>query len=148
MKRLAIFLLFLVLGCSNLAGSSVKSVPREFSQDIEVYFCPRDSCGAELVEFILGAKKSVHCALYDLELENVISALHEKSKYLDVRLVVDNDNIGKRYRRQDEIGTPYCVTVDFDSLEHNDVTVRDRDSMKQERVKVGELGDYLGKKLK
>ncbi len=59
----------------------------------------------------------------------------------------DNDNIGKRYRRQDEIGTPYCITVDFDSLEHNDVTVRDRDSMKQERVKIDELGDYLREKL-
>jgi glycyl-tRNA synthetase len=51
----------------------------------------------------------------------------------------DNGNIGKRYRRQDEIGTPYCVTVDFDSLEKNDVTVRDRDSGKQERVSLSEL---------
>ncbi|MEK7123011.1 MAG: His/Gly/Thr/Pro-type tRNA ligase C-terminal domain-containing protein, partial [Patescibacteria group bacterium] len=45
-------------------------------------------------------------------------------------------SIGKRYRRQDEIGTPYCVTVDFDSLEDNAVTVRDRDTMKQERVAI------------
>jgi glycyl-tRNA synthetase (EC 6.1.1.14) len=43
----------------------------------------------------------------------------------------DSGNIGKRYRRQDEIGTPYCVTVDFDSLENGDVTVRDRDTMAQ-----------------
>jgi len=55
----------------------------------------------------------------------------------------DHGNIGKRYRRQDEIGTPYCVTVDFDSLEKDDVTVRDRDSMKQERVKIDELVDYF-----
>ncbi len=55
----------------------------------------------------------------------------------------DNGNIGKRYRRQDEIGTPFCVTVDFDSLEKGDVTVRDRDSMKQERIKIEELGDYF-----
>ncbi|MBU2028876.1 glycine--tRNA ligase, partial [Patescibacteria group bacterium] len=47
----------------------------------------------------------------------------------------DNGNIGKRYRRQDEIGTPYCVTIDFNSLEKGDVTVRDRDTMKQERIK-------------
>ena len=60
----------------------------------------------------------------------------------------DNGNIGKRYRRQDEIGTPYCVTVDFDSLEKGDVTVRDRDSMKQERVKLEELEEYFEKKLK
>ncbi|MFH1661971.1 MAG: glycine--tRNA ligase [Candidatus Falkowbacteria bacterium] len=55
----------------------------------------------------------------------------------------DNGNIGKRYRRQDEIGTPYCVTVDFDSLEHDDVTIRDRDTMKQKRVKIKELNNYL-----
>jgi len=59
----------------------------------------------------------------------------------------DNGNIGKRYRRQDEIGTPYCVTVDFDSLEKGDVTVRDRDTMKQERVKIEKLEEYLRVKL-
>ena len=55
----------------------------------------------------------------------------------------DNGNIGKRYRRQDEIGSPFCVTVDFDSLEKDDVTVRDRDTGKQERVKISELVNYL-----
>jgi glycyl-tRNA synthetase len=59
----------------------------------------------------------------------------------------DNGNIGKRYRRQDEIGTPYCITVDFDSLEKGDATVRDRDTMKQERVKIEELENYLREKL-
>jgi len=51
----------------------------------------------------------------------------------------DNGNIGKRYRRQDEIGTPYCVTVDFDTLEDNTVTVRNRDTTEQERVKTEKL---------
>jgi glycyl-tRNA synthetase len=55
----------------------------------------------------------------------------------------DNNNIGKRYRRQDEIGTPYCITVDFDSLKDKTVTIRDRDTMKQERVKVDKLADLL-----
>jgi len=55
----------------------------------------------------------------------------------------DNGNIGKRYRRQDEIGTPYCVTIDFDTLTNNDVTVRDRDTMLQERIKIDQLADYL-----
>lgn len=59
----------------------------------------------------------------------------------------DNGNIGKRYRRQDEIGTPCCITVDFDSLEKNDVTVRDRDTMKQERIKIEGLIGYLKEKL-
>jgi glycyl-tRNA synthetase len=51
----------------------------------------------------------------------------------------DNGNIGKRYRRQDEIGTPYCVTIDFDSLEDDTVTIRNRDSLEQTRVKIDEL---------
>ena len=55
--------------------------------------------------------------------------------------------IGRRYRRQDEIGTPFCVTVDFDTLEDNAVTVRERDSMEQERVKIEDLQDYLATRL-
>jgi len=51
----------------------------------------------------------------------------------------DSGNIGKRYRRQDEIGTPYCVTVDFDSLNDDTVTLRDRDTAEQKRVKIGDL---------
>jgi glycyl-tRNA synthetase len=59
----------------------------------------------------------------------------------------DSKAIGRRYRRQDEIGTPYCVTVDFQSLEDQAVTVRDRDTMEQERVPVAELSKYLWDKL-
>ena len=59
----------------------------------------------------------------------------------------DRGNIGKRYYSQDEIGTPFCITVDFDSLEDDDVTVRDRDTMKQERIKISELKEWLTKKL-
>ncbi len=56
-------------------------------------------------------------------------------------------NIGKRYYSQDEAGTPYCITVDFDSLDKDDVTVRDRDTTKQERIKIEELKEYIAKKL-
>ncbi|MFA5126743.1 MAG: glycine--tRNA ligase [Patescibacteria group bacterium] len=56
--------------------------------------------------------------------------------------------IGRRYRRQDEIGTPYCVTVDFESSEDKKVTVRDRDSMRQDRVSIAELNDYFDDKFK
>ncbi len=59
----------------------------------------------------------------------------------------DIGNIGKRYRRQDEIGTPFCVTVDYQTLEDGTVTVRDRDTMKQERVVISELNNFLTKKL-
>ena len=66
------------------------------------------------------------------------------------RFVTDYDvsgAIGRRYRRQDEVGTPYCVTVDFDTLEDNQVTVRERDSMEQERLPIDELLEYLGKRF-
>ncbi len=56
-------------------------------------------------------------------------------------------SIGKRYRRQDEIGTPYCITVDFDSLKDKSVTIRERDTMKQERIKIENLRDYFTEKL-
>lgn len=59
----------------------------------------------------------------------------------------DNGNVGKRYRRQDEIGTPYCITVDFDTLENDTVTVRDRDTGEQERIAISELKDFIKGKL-
>jgi glycyl-tRNA synthetase len=59
----------------------------------------------------------------------------------------DAGAIGRRYRRQDEIGTPYCVTVDFDSLNDDAVTVRERDSMKQERIGIDSLVGYLSERL-
>ncbi|MFA5841468.1 MAG: glycine--tRNA ligase [Candidatus Paceibacterota bacterium] len=60
----------------------------------------------------------------------------------------DNGNIGKRYRRQDEIGTPYCVTVDFDTLGNDTVTLRDRDTGKQERMKTSELVSFVREAIK
>lgn len=70
----------------------------------------------------------------------------ELSKYYNCEYD-DRGNIGKRYRRQDEIGTPFCVTYDFDSEEDKAVTVRDRDTMEQERVKIEDLKAYFEKKL-
>ena len=57
-------------------------------------------------------------------------------------------SIGKRYRREDEIGTPYCVTIDFDTLEDDTVTVRDRDTMEQVRMKIDELEAWITEKMK
>jgi glycyl-tRNA synthetase len=59
----------------------------------------------------------------------------------------DRQSIGKRYRRQDEIGTPYCVTFDFDSLNDRCVTVRERDSMAQVRLPIDELDGYFADKF-
>ena len=70
----------------------------------------------------------------------------ELSKYF----MIDTDvsgSIGKRYRRQDEVGTPFCITVDFDTLEDECVTVRFRDTMEQERIKISELKDFIEKSL-
>jgi glycyl-tRNA synthetase len=60
----------------------------------------------------------------------------------------DAGAIGRRYRRQDEIGTPFCVTIDFDSLEDDAVTIRDRDTMGQERVSLDKLYGYLAERLR
>ena len=70
----------------------------------------------------------------------------ELGKYFNVEYD-ETGSIGKRYRRQDEIGTPYCVTVDFDTLEDNAVTVRDRDTMQQVRMPISQLKAYLDEKL-
>jgi len=59
----------------------------------------------------------------------------------------DTGSIGKRYRREDEIGTPLCITYDFESEEDGCVTVRDRDTMQQERIKIEELSAYIAKML-
>ena len=64
------------------------------------------------------------------------------------QLEVDvTQSIGRRYRRQDEIGTPFCVTVDFDTLDDKAVTVRDRDTMNQDRVAIDQLVAYLRERL-
>ena len=59
----------------------------------------------------------------------------------------EKDSIGKRYRRQDAIGTPFCVTVDHDTLKDNCVTLRDRDTMQQERVAIAELRNIIDNKV-
>ncbi len=82
--------------------------------------------------------------------EELTKIAHEITKDLKSDLIVQYDetgSIGKRYRRQDEIGTPYCITVDYDTLEDRAVTVRDRDTMKQERIQINELKKYLFEKF-
>ena len=80
--------------------------------------------------------------------------LSEKAKELHTMLskkfMCDYDetgSIGKRYRREDEIGTPYCITVDFDTIEDDTVTIRDRDTMEQIRIKINEVENWIEKKL-
>ncbi len=108
------------------------------------------------VRVVLKIKKSlapVKVAVFPLlknkpELIEVARKIFDELKLNFVAEYDDNGNVGKRYRRQDEIGTPYCITVDFDTLTDGTVTVRDRDSMKQERVAVSGLSAYLRENLK
>jgi glycyl-tRNA synthetase len=73
--------------------------------------------------------------------------VYEKlSKYFNVEYD-DAGSIGKRYRRHDEIGTPYCITFDFDSLDDQSVTIRDRDTMEQTRIKIDDLVEYLNTRV-
>ncbi len=82
--------------------------------------------------------------------ERLVPLGREVAAMLRDRWMIDYDDarsIGRRYRRQDEVGTPYCVTVDFDSLDDRAVTVRDRDTMQQDRVSLDKLVGYLDERL-
>lgn len=78
--------------------------------------------------------------------ETALDVYAELSKKFNVDFD-ETGSIGKRYRRQDEIGTPYCITIDFDALEDGAVTIRNRDTMEQERIKIGELENYIQSSL-
>ncbi len=80
-------------------------------------------------------------------LKKVAVGVYDTLKYKYACVYDEVGSIGRRYRRQDEIGTPYCVTVDFESLDDKKVTVRDRDTMEQARIKIEELMDYLNNKF-
>jgi len=82
------------------------------------------------------------------ELVKKARAIYDNLKTLWMCEYDETGSIGRRYRRQDEIGTPFCITIDFDSLNDDTVTLRDRDSMKQERIKIKELTDILQDRLK
>jgi len=93
----------------------------------------------------------IKCAVLPLSRKEALEEMakqiyHDLKKYYHMDYDVTG-SIGKRYRRQDEIGTPYAITVDFDSLEDRQVTVRDRDTMKQDRIPVENIREYLKDKL-
>jgi len=90
------------------------------------------------------------CAVLPLQKNKLGGLATEVYEKLAKHFMVDYDetgSIGKRYRRQDEIGTPYCITVDFDTQETGIVTVRDRDTMEQEKVHIDDLVAYIAKKI-
>ncbi len=100
-------------------------------------------------------KISPKLAPYEIAVLPLVKKLEDKSDEVlnllnnNFRTTTDlSGKIGKRYRRQDVIGTPYCVTIDYDTLENGTVTIRDRDTMEQELVNIEELNDFFIKKLK
>ncbi len=100
-------------------------------------------------------KISPKLAPYEIAILPLVKKLEDKSDEVlnllnnNFRTTTDlSGKIGKRYRRQDVIGTPYCVTIDYDTLENGTVTIRDRDTMKQELVKIEELNNFFIEKLK
>ncbi|MBI2656981.1 hypothetical protein HYX03_04535 [Candidatus Woesearchaeota archaeon] len=92
---LVIFAAFL-LGCAQITGKAAGQIPMETARNPEVYFCPRQDCSMVFENLIDSANSSVHCALYDINLKNVIRSLAKKSKIADVKVVIDSSN----YREQ------------------------------------------------
>ena len=98
-------------------------------------------------KFLAPTKLAILPLLKKDELVKLSKKIKDDLKF-DFNLVYDEkDAIGRRYRRQDAIGTPYCITIDHDSLKNETVTIRDRDSMKQDRVKIEEVKKFLNSKI-
>ena len=101
----------------------------------------------KLPKFLAPTKLAILPLLKKDELVKLSKKIKDDLKF-DFNLVYDEkDAIGRRYRRQDTIGTPYCITIDHDSLKNETVTIRDRDSMKQDRVKIEEVKKFLNSKI-
>lgn len=93
----------------------------------------------------------VKCAVLPLlknkeELVEKARAIHDRLKFHFLCQYDEKDAVGRRYRRQDAIGTPYCITIDFETLENDTVTIRERDSMQQERVHIGEVARIVSER--
>jgi len=132
------FLTFLVDAYSETKGGRTKTT--ESTKEVELTLkLDKSLAPVKIAVFPLVKNK-----------EQLVKKAKELFSLLKTRFVCQYDevgSIGRRYRRQDEIGTIFCLTVDFESLEKDDVTVRDRDTMKQERVKVEELTEFFNQKI-
>ncbi len=97
-----------------------------------------------VILFLIGGIVSI---FFHEKLKKVAFDLNRQLKEEMTAEFDDAGNIGKMYRRQDEIGTPFCVTVDYKTIEDQTVTIRDRDSMKQERIPLAKVFQYVYTKL-
>lgn len=87
-----LFILIIIAGCSNISGEAVANIPFEYNLKPIVLFCPEDSCGKNLEFLLNSSKSSIHCAFFDLDLENIISTLAKKSHDVEVKIVIDDRN--------------------------------------------------------
>ena len=124
------------------------------SQAYTAYIGP-DAAGKESSRVVLKlhpALAPVKCAILPLlknddRLTSKAEAIFNELKFSFNCQYDEKDAIGRRYRRQDAIGTPYCVTIDHESLENNTVTIRDRDTLKQDRVEISSLAKIISDKV-
>jgi len=130
LKIIAIIVLLICSGCTN-----VTKLPSE-SANISVYFCPKDNCGGQLEGLIRNSSQTVHCALFDLDLTNVIYALVNKSYSADVKIVMDNVNFDKQI-------TGDSVRLDTNSqLSHNKFCIFDNKTIFTGSFNPTERGAY------
>lgn len=108
----------------------------EISKPIEVYFCPKDNCEQYFIDFINSAELTLHCALFDLKLEDVINALSEKSKVVDVKIVIDNEN------NKSQLKGPGLKTDTSSQLSHNKFCVKDNKAVWTGSFNPTERGAY------
>jgi phosphatidylserine/phosphatidylglycerophosphate/cardiolipin synthase-like enzyme len=94
-RMFVLFVLVFFIGCSKMqVTGEIRDIPSETMEDMSVYFCPQDDCEQVLIDVIDSATKSVHCALFDLDLKDLINVIGKKSYSVEVKLVVDNENYG------------------------------------------------------
>jgi glycyl-tRNA synthetase len=128
-------------GLSRLTGTVIMDAYREeeVKGDKRIYL--------KFAPAVAPIKVAVFPLQKDEKLREMAKPVYQQIKSSYVSEFDDNGNIGKMYRRQDEIGTPLCVTIDFTSLEDHSVTVRNRDTMKQERIPTASLMNYIRETL-
>jgi len=130
-------LTFLIDAYSEIEGGRTKTT--ESTKETEVVLkLHRDLAPIKIAVLPLSKKEKLQEKTLEIQkkLQNKYMTMYDET-----------GSIGKRYRRQDEIGTPYCLTVDFDTLEDNSVTIRDRDTMEQERISIKELDTFFQDKF-
>lgn len=94
MKKIFFLIILVLYGCTS-SGSAINSITKETIPEPLIYFCPEDNCENLLSEYIKNSQKSIHCALYDMDLDNLSILFSEKSKNIDVKIVMDSDNQNK-----------------------------------------------------